>query len=289
VTDRRLWWFLAPVLAGSVLLVAIPALLTLLLSFAHYDGLSAPRAAGLDNFRQAGADPLFWQALRNSLIFAAMAVPLRLLVALGAGLLLAPPRRGVTAARTAAALPTFVPDIAYAIAWVWILNPLYGPLAGALRAAGLPGTEVLLSAWGARGSIVLMSLFQVAEALVIIVAVRNEIPNELYDLSALEGASRWHVFRRVTLPLLAPTLILLAARDVAFSLQTSFVPGLVVTQGGPKYATLFLPLYTYQNAFGFLRFGYAGAMTLVMFLVTAAMVAVQIIAVRRWRGDVLPS
>jgi multiple sugar transport system permease protein len=283
------WWFLAPVLTGSVLLVAIPALLTVALAFTHYDGLSTPQPAGLDNFRAAAADPLFRIALRNSLIFAAMAVPLRLLVALGTALLLSPPRRGITGARTAAALPTFVPDIAYAIAWVWILNPLYGPLAGVLRAAGLPGTEWMLSAWGARSGIVLMSLFQVAEALVIIIAVRNEIPSELYELSALEGASRWHVFRRVTLPLLTPTLILLAARDVAFSLQTSFVPGLVVTGGGPKYATLFLPLYTYENAFGFLRFGYAGAMTLVMFVVTAAMVAVQVLAVRRWRGDVLPA
>jgi multiple sugar transport system permease protein len=133
-------------------------------------------------------------------------------------------------------------------------------------------------------SIVIMTMFQVAEAFVVVLAVRNEIPGELYEIAGIEGASAWQTFRRLTLPLLAPTLVLLAARDVAFSLQATFVPALILTEGGPNYATMFLPLYTYQNAFEFLRFGYAGAMTLVMFLITAGMVAVQLLALRRWRG-----
>ncbi|HYH27494.1 MAG TPA: sugar ABC transporter permease [Actinomycetota bacterium] len=282
-------WFFAPVIAGALVLVALPALLTLGMAFTHYDGLGTPAAAGLDNFRRAFDDTLFWTSLRNSLLFAGMVVPLRLAVALGTALLLAPPRRGVTAGRTAVALPAFVPDVAYAIAWTWILNPIYGPVASILRGVGLDGTDWLISPWGARWGLVLMSLFQIAESFVIVLAVRNEIPGELYELADLEGASRWHVFRRVTLPLLAPTLVLLAARDVAFSLQASFVPGLIVTEGGPHYATTFLPFYVYQNAFGYLSFGYAAAMTLVMFLVTAAMVAVQLLAVRRFRRSLLPA
>jgi multiple sugar transport system permease protein len=83
---------------------------------------------------------------------------------------------------------------------------------------------------------------------------------------------------------LVPTLVLLAARDVAFSLQATFVPALVLYEGGPNYATTFLPLYVYQNGFEYLRFGYAGAMTAVMFVVTAGMVGIQLLALRRWRG-----
>lgn len=281
---RRLNWFLIPVVAGAVVLVVVPALLTLGLGFTHYDALGPPRAAGTGNFRRMWSDPIFWQALRNSLIFAAIAVPLRLGMALGVGLLLARARRGVGAARTAVALPTFVPDVAYALLWLWVFNPLYGPLSAVLRAVGLPGTEWLLGPWGARMSIVIMSLFQVAEAFIVVVAVRSEIPGDLYEIAGLEGASAWQTFRRVTLPLLAPTLVLLAARDVAFSLQATFVPALVLTEGGPNYATTFLPLYVYQNAFEFLGFGYAGAMTLVMFVVTAGMVGIQLVALRRWRG-----
>ncbi|HYH28473.1 MAG TPA: sugar ABC transporter permease [Actinomycetota bacterium] len=285
----RTRWFFAPVLMGSILLVVLPAVLTVGMAFTHYDGLTTPSPAGFDNFRRALGDSLFWTSLRNSLIFAGMVVPLRLLVALGAALLLAPSRRGVTAGRTLLALPTFVPDVAYAIAWTWILNPIYGPIAGLLRTLGFDATDWLISAWGARWGLVFMSLFQIAESFVIVLAVRNEIPGELYELADLEGASRSHVFRRVTLPLLAPTLVLLAARDVAFSLQASFVPGLIVTEGGPKFATTFLPFYVYQNAFGYLSFGYAAAMTLVMFLVSAAMVGVQLVAVKRFRRSLLPA
>lgn len=85
------------------------------------------------------------------------------------------------------------------------------------------------------------------------------------------------------LPLMAPALALLAARDIVFSFQQTFVPSLVVTEGGPLYATTFLSLYTYNNAFEFLRFGYASAMTLVMYVVTALMVAAQFMVLRRWR------
>lgn len=281
---RRLNWFLVPVVGGALLLVVVPAVLTLALGFTHYDALSSPRAAGFGNFQRMWADPIFRQALRNSLIFAAIAVPLRLGVALGVGLLLSRARRGVGAPRTAVALPSFVPDVAYALLWLWVFNPLYGPLSAVLRAVGLPGTDWLLGPWGARMSIVIMSLFQVAEAFIVVVAVRNEIPGDLYEIAGLEGASPWQIFRRVTLPLLAPTLVLLAARDVAFSLQSTFVPALVLYDGGPFYATTFLPLYVYQNAFEYLRFGYAGAMTAVMFVVTAGMVGIQLLALRRWRG-----
>ncbi len=286
LSTRRAVPFLAPVTVGAIALVLVPGILTFVLAFSDYDGLRAPAAAGLDNFRALGRDRIFLQAVRNSLIFVALAVPLRLLVALGVGLLVAPQRRGTGPARTAVALPTFVPDVAYALLWLWIFNPLYGPLATVLRSAGLPGTEWLLGPWGARSSIVIMSLFQVAEAIIVVVAVRNEIPDELYEIASLEGASRSYVFRRVTLPLLAPTLGLLAARDVALSLQATFVPALVLTGGGPEYATTFLPLYTYQSAFEYLRFGYAAAMSVVMFGITAAMIALQLLAVRRWRAAI---
>jgi multiple sugar transport system permease protein len=92
------------------------------------------------------------------------------------------------------------------------------------------------------------------------------------------------VFGRVTLPLMAPTLLLLLFRDTIFSFQANFVPALIVTEGGPPpYATTYLPLFVYQNAFEYLRYGYAAAATLSMFLITAAIVYVQYRIVRRWR------
>jgi multiple sugar transport system permease protein len=132
--------------------------------------------------------------------------------------------------------------------------------------------------------VIVMSLFQLGEGFLVLMATRQEVPEELYELAELEGARPAGTFRRVTLPMMAPTLLLLALRDVVFSFQATFVPALIVTKGGPPpYATTFLPLFIYDNGFEYLRFGYAAAATLVMFLVTAVIVAVQFRVVRRWR------
>ncbi|WP_205525673.1 carbohydrate ABC transporter permease [Pyxidicoccus trucidator] len=275
-------WLAAPFLAAAALLVGLPALLALGLAFTEYDALSAPRFVGAAHFLRLWDDPLFWTALGNSLLFAAMAVPLRLGVAMGLALLL---HKGGRMARAAVFLPTVVPDIAYALLWLWLLNPLYGPLALVLKATGVAESGWLLTPWGARGALVALTVFQLGEVFVVLLAARRELPEELYELCELEGGSALTVFRKVTLPLMAPTLALLAARDVVEGLQTTFVPALVITQGGPRYATTFLPLYIYQNGFEYLRIGYASAMTWVMFLVTAAMVAVQLWVLSGWRAS----
>ncbi len=97
------------------------------------------------------------------------------------------------------------------------------------------------------------------------VAARQELPAELYALARLEGASPWYVLRTVTLPLMAPVLLLLAVRDVAVTLQASFTATYLLTDGGPDRATLFLPIYVYDVGFEQLRYGYGAAMTLAMF------------------------
>ncbi len=282
-SQRGAWWLAAPLLLASVLMVLGPALVTLLFAFTEYDALSAPQFTGLDNFEQLMGDSLFWKSLSNSTLIAAIGGPLRLLLALALALMLVHDRRGVRTARAITYLPSVVPDVAYALLWLWILNPVFGPLGLALKSLGLPSDEWLLSPWGARLSIVLLGLFQIGEVYVVLLAARRELPGELYELCEMEGVSPWWMFRKVTLPMLLPTLVFLAARDVAWSLQFSFVPALVITKGGPNYATLFLPLYVYQNGFEYLRFGYAAAISVAMFLLTAAMVWVQWLVLKRWQ------
>jgi multiple sugar transport system permease protein len=100
-----------------------------------------------------------------------------------------------------------------------------------------------------------------------------------------EGAGSWFVLRRVTLPLLAPAVTLLALRDTIVSFQVNFVPALVITNGGPPpYATTYLPLFVYRHAFEFPRYGYAAAAALVVFALTALVVYNQYLVLRRWRG-----
>ncbi len=276
-------WLLAPYVLGAIVLLAIPAVATFAVSFYELDLLGPSRWAGLENFRQLLDDPVFREALINSLTFAALAVPLRLLGALGLALLLHERSKATGPARTAVYLPTVVPDVAYALLWLFLVNPLFGPLNAALGFVGLPEPDWLTTGTGALATIVLMSGFTIGEGFVVALAARQELPKELYELARVEGSKPLHTFRRVTLPLMAPTLGLLAIRDLAFSLQVSFIPAYLLTDGGPDRATLFLPLYAFDAGFEQLRYGYAAAMTLTMFVITALLVLVQLRLARRWR------
>lgn len=283
---------LAPYLLGLVALVVVPAGATLAMAFAEYDLINPPRWVGLGNFVElAGADA-FRIALVNSLVFAAIAVPLRLLIALGLALLLHRRAPAVGTARTSAVLPTAVPEIAYGLLWLWLFNPVQGPLNQLLKIGGENGLTVLgrtppqwlTDPTDARAAIILMSLFTIGETFVILLAARLALPAEVYELAAIEDATGWDVFRRITLPLMAPVLVLLLLRDTILSFQVSFVPALVVTDGGPPpYATTYLSLFAYRNAFEYLRYGYAAAATVVMLLLTVAAVLLQWRLVTRYR------
>lgn len=283
--DRRgLVIMLAPYCTGIALLVVIPAGFTFVLAFFEYDLIRAASFRGLGNFRELFQDDIFRISLRNSLVFVLLSVPLRLVGALALALLLHKRFRGVGLYRTAGYLPTVVPDVAYALLWLWIFNPLYGPLNLFLGLFGDFTPAWLTNPASAQAAVVIMSVFQLGEGFVVALATRQEIPDELYELAAMEGSGAFDVLRRVTLPVMAPTLLLLLLRDTIFSFQASFVPALIVTEGGPPpYSTTYLPLFIYRNAFEYLRYGYAAAATITMFLVTAAIVLLQYRIVKRWR------
>jgi multiple sugar transport system permease protein len=287
---RQLALMLAPYVVGLVGLVLLPAAVTLGLAFTEYDLIRAPEWIGLRNLDDLLDDRIFRTALTNSAVFALFAVPARLLIALGLALLLHRRMAVVGTARTAAALPTAVPEIAYGLLWLWLLNPLYGPINQVLQLGGQNGLTVfgrtppqwLTDPVDAQAAIIVMSLFTMGETFIILLAVRRALPEELYELAALEDATGWDVFRRITFPLMAPALGLLLLRDTIASFQVSLVPALVVTEGGPPpYATTYLSLFVYRNAFEYLRYGYAAAATLVMLALTLVAVALQWRFIRR--------
>jgi multiple sugar transport system permease protein len=282
-TDRRLFSLSWPYLLGLVVLVAVPVLAAIYFAFTEFTGVQAPRFNGFDNLSRLMKDEAFWRALGNSGIFVLIAVPLRIVAAVAFALLLYRRAPGVGTARAVAYMPTVVPDAVYALLWLYLLNPLYGPLPLFLEAVGVGSPAWLTDPWGARFAVALMGVFQIGEAFVIALAARRAIPNSLYDAARVEGSSSWFTLTRVTLPLMAPVLALLVLRDVILTLQVNFVPALLLTDGGPRYATTFLPLYVYRTAFRYFRLGYASTIALTMVLVTALIVYVQYRLARRWR------
>jgi multiple sugar transport system permease protein len=281
--DRRLLPLALPYIAGLTVLVAFPVLAALYFAFTDFTGVEAPDFNGLENLRRLAGDEAFWRALGNSAIFVAISVPLRMAAAVAFALLLYRRAPGIGAARAVAYMPTVVPDAVYALLWLWILNPLYGPLPLFLEATGVGSPSFLTEPWPARFAVALMGVFQIGEAFVIALAARRTIPEPLYDAARVENASTWFTLTRVTLPLMAPALALLALRDVILTLQVNFVPALILTDGGPRYATTFIPLYIYRTAFRYFRLGYASTIALTMVVITAVIVFVQYRLARRWR------
>jgi multiple sugar transport system permease protein len=285
VKDRvQFGLMLAPYLIGLAALVVLPALAGFGLAFTEYNALQPPQFAGLANFRDLLDDEIFRIAVANSLFYIGLAVPLRLAGALLTARLLLRPKRGVHVYRAIVYLPTVIPDMAWALIWLWILNPIYGPLNQSLALLGIDGPSWLVDHTAARLAIVLMMSWQIGEGFVVCLASLQNVPRDLLDQAAVDGSTPWRMFWTVTLPSIAPALLLLLFRDTIFSFQANFVPALIVGRGGgPDYATTFLPMYIYTTAFGYLRFGYAAAMTCAMYVVTGVVLWLQYRVAVHWR------
>jgi len=282
-TQRAL--LLAPVALGALVLVVLPATITFAEALFSDDLVGPPRFVGLDNFTSLATDPVFREVLGTSAVFLAITVPIRVGGALALALLLHRPRRGAGLQRGAVMLPAFVPDVAIVVTFGFLLNPVYGPVNGLLGLLGAPQPAWFAAPGASLAGIVVVTAFSLGEGFLVALAARRQLPEELFEAARLEGASAWHAFRRITLPLLVPVLGLLAARDLAVALQASFVPTYLLTDGGPDRATLLLPIHIYDVAFEQLRYGYAAAMTVVMVVLTAVIVLVQWRLLRRWRLD----
>ncbi len=267
-----LWVMLLPYLVGTLALVGLPALMSAVLAFTSFDALTPPVYVGFANFRLLAADPIVGTAISNSLVFILLAVPLRILGALGLAMLLSRPRRGAGGYRAAVYVPTIIPDVAFALIWLWILNPVFGPVNVALETLGLPTPGWLADPDTARFPFVIMAAFQIGEGFVVLLAALRGLSREVFDAGAVDGAGRWTSFRYLTLPLLLPWLALLTFRDVVLSFGWTFTPSYVMTGGDPYYATLFVPLLTYEEAFDRFRFGAGSALMLLTFLLSVAII-----------------
>jgi multiple sugar transport system permease protein len=208
-----------------------------------------------------------------------------LLAALGLALLYAHPRQLTGLHRAAAYLPTVIPDVAYALAWLWIFNPLYGPLNALLTTLGLPAVKWLTDAVPAFYALIIMSVFQMGEGFVILLAALRSRPREIFDAARVDGASAWQQFTRLTLPLISPWLLILSLRDIVLMFQNTFTPAYIMTRGGPYYATYFMPQFIFDEVFDRFRFGFGAAAVVIIFIITLALSMLVYFAFEDWGFD----
>jgi multiple sugar transport system permease protein len=273
---------LLPYALGIIVLIVIPALFSFGLAFFHYDALSPPVWAGTLNFTLAYTDELFSLSIRNSLALILIPVPLRLFGAFFLARLMQRNGRFLSWFRSAVYLPTIVPGAAFALAWLWILNPLYGPLNLFLESIGLNGPAWLVDPTWAKPGLVLMALWQIGEGFIVSLAALYDIPVDLEDAAQIDGAGSWATLRHIILPIIAPILLLLTFRDAIFTFQESFTHIYLMTEGGPYYATFTLPLFIYEQGFDLRAFGTASAALWVMYAITGLIVVALYIIAKQW-------
>jgi len=278
--------FLAPFFLGTLVLVVLPALATVALAFTTYYGIAPPTWAGLASLQRVTENPLIRRSLFNSMVFLGLAVPLRLLGALSLALLLQRRQRGLGLYRAAVYIPTIIPEPAYALIWLWILNPVSGPLNILLGWLRLPTPAWLAEPTTAQLAMVLMALLQIGEGFVVLLAALQSVPLPLYEAAAVDGAGPWQSFGRITLPLIWPWLFLLLGRDLLVALQNTFTPTFMMTYGGPYYATTFVPLLVYELSFDYTDLGLASAVLLVTFVLIALLILGIYNVVEGLRGSV---
>ena len=264
---RAFYLTISPWLIGFVLLTVGPMLYSLYISFTRYDLLSAPEWAGLYNYlEKMPNDPRFWQSLKVTAIYTAAYVPLEMIGGLMLALLVRNRVRGIKVFRTIFYLPTVLAGVAFAVVWLLLLNPRGGLVNLGLKAVGISGPRWLLDPDWALFSLLLMSFWGWGRAMVIYLAGLQSIPGEIYEAAAIDGASRWDSFWRITIPMLSSTIFFNLILSVIGTFQT-FTNAFVATDGGPLDATLFFVLYLYKQGFNLRNMGYASALAWVLFVI----------------------
>jgi multiple sugar transport system permease protein len=277
--------FLSPWLLGTGLFFLYPLAVTAYLSFTRYDGFLSPTWNGLDNWRFVFQDyPSFWPAMRNTLWFVLVLVTLRIITGLVLGMLVIHVKRGHAVLRTIFYAPFLAPPVAATLAFVFLLNPGTGPVNTILGRVGVSAPSWFNDPNWSKPALSLLAVWAVGDLMVIFMAALLDVPRELYEASALDGAGAISRFRHVTLPHLRPILLFAVITGVIATMQyytEPIVAGQVASgqiagsgnqfePGYPGGSTLTLPQLVYN--LGFQRFNIGAACVIAMVLFVLSMV-----------------
>jgi multiple sugar transport system permease protein len=283
--------FLAPSLLGFIVFYVYPSLRGLYLSFTDFDLLRNDGDwIGLQNYQAMLQDALFWNALWVTFKYVVINIGIQTILALVIALLMHRLTRSVVI-RGIMVLPWLIPNVVLALLWMWMLDPSLGIVNHYLEAVGIAGQEFFgsesqviptvaaINIWGNMGYTALL-LFG---GLVM-------IPTSYYEAASLDGASEWHMFRTITLPLLRPVLALVLVVTIVGSFQVFDTVAVATggfggTPGGPANASRVMYLYIFQQAFEFNALGYAAALSVALIILLAAVAAIQMRLLRAGESD----
>ena len=291
---------MSPWLLGVGLFFLYPLASTVYFSFTHYDLLSDPRWVGLSNYQfMFTDDPDLWPAIRNTLWLVVVMVPLRILLGLGVAGIAVSVKTGASVFRALVYLPYLVPPVASTIAFVFLFNPGTGPVNHVLGWIGIDGPGWFTSETWAKPALVLLALWAVGDLMVILMASLLDVPRELYEAAAIDGAGGVSRFRYVTLPAISPVLLFAAITGIIETLQyftqatvaakvasgVTDLPGQHTPPGYPGQSTLTYPQVIVEQGFTQFNMGYASALSVLLFVVSLVFTAGLLRGARSLTGD----
>jgi len=274
-------FFLGPSLIHLIVFILTPIVFSAYLSF-HCWGIVVPDQpfVGLDNFRELFSDPEFWNAFKNTFIYA-LNVPLTMVISLAVALMMHKRLKGIGYLRTLYFLPSVTSFVAISLVWIWIYHPTFGMANFVLNLLGLPAlqwlnsTEQFLFIPLAMISVIIFTVWlNLGYQMVIFLAGLQGIPQDLYEVARIDGAGPWTQFWKITFPLLKPTTFFILVTSFIGSFQI-FTSIYVMTQGGPIGMTDVFVYHIYDAAWNQLRMGYASATSWILFAVILIATAVQ--------------
>ncbi|MEV6424663.1 sugar ABC transporter permease [Streptomyces sp. NPDC051662] len=273
--DARLAWLLiSPAVIGFLVFFAYPTLRGIYFSFTEFHILTPARWIGFDNFRELFSDSVFWQSLWVTVYFVALSVVLGVLLSLITAVVLHRLTRS-TVIRGFIILPFLISGVVAALVWQWMLDPQLGIVSALIEK--VTGQHLLFfgdSTWAVPSLAAISVWKSMGYNAVLIFAGLGTIPPTVYEAGRLDGASELQMFRRLTVPLLRPILVMVVILTIIGSFQVFDIVQ-VTTKGGPANSSNVLQMYIYQKAFGELDFGYASTMSLALFVLLIAITFTQ--------------
>lgn len=267
--NKRAWpyLFILPWIIGFLVFTLGPLVLSFVMSFFDWSITGTPKFRGLGNYIEMFAtDDQALKSLSISLKYAAIFVPLNMIIALVLAMLISQPVKGAKFFRTIFYIPAVISGVAVSIIFGWLLNGNYGVINYLLSLLGIDGPQWLVDPKWAIIAVIFASAFGVGSMMLIFYTDIKNIPIDLYEAAAIDGAGPARQFFSITLPMITPTILFNLITSIISSFQQVTLV-MLLTNGGPMKSTYFYGLMTYNNAFKFHKLGYASANAWVMFII----------------------
>jgi multiple sugar transport system permease protein len=273
-----------PALIGFVLFYAWPAWRAVEISLTDWNLLREPNWVGLDNYVKLWGDERFWRGMQLSAWYVAFNIPMQTVLGLFLAVVMDRLARSLFI-KAVVLLPYLLSNVLVALMWLWLLDPLLGGVNALLTWSGLGHQPFFAGETQALATVAAVNIWRHMGlvALLFLAGLQN-IPRYLYEAGALEGATEWQMFWRITLPLLRPVMVFVLVTSVTGSFQI-FDTVAVATNGGPLESTRVIVHYIVQNAFSFYKMGYASAMSMTLCLVMVLYTMLQMRILRANEND----